>query len=64
MAKQTKEQKALDKEITRIYTTRCEGIQINILDIPMIFKAAYKAKAEDKDMEQTIVDFVNFIKKN
>lgn len=64
MAKQAKEQKALDREITRIYTTECEGIQIDLFDIPKVFRAAYKAKEEGQDMKQAIVDFVQSIRKN
>lgn len=63
MAKQTKEQKALDREIDIIYRTNCEGILIDIMSIPSIFEEGRKAKAEGRDLKEAIVSFVDSIKK-
>lgn len=64
MAKQTKADKLLDKEITAIYTRECSGIQINIMDIPRVYAEAKKAKSEGRDMRDAIVAFVQTIRKN
>jgi hypothetical protein len=54
----------LDKEISKLYRENCNGMQINMLDIPRIFEAAKKAHSEGKDMKEAIVSFVESIKKN
>lgn len=64
MPKQTKEEKALDREIDKVYRENCSGIQIDIFDIPKVFAEARKAKAEGRDMKEAIVSFVNSIRKN
>ena len=64
MARQSKADKLLDAEITRIYTQTCNGIQINIMDIPKVFAEAKKARAEGRDMKDAIVSFVQKIRKN
>lgn len=56
--------KALDKEIERLYQKNCCGIQINIMDIGKVFNAAKKAHAEGRDMEAAIIDCVQSIRKN
>lgn len=64
MPKQSKEEKALDREIDKLYRENCSGIQIDIFDIPKVFAEARKAKAEGRDMKGAIVSFVNSIRKN
>ena len=64
MAKQSKADKALDREIDKLYRENCSGIAISILDIPKVFAEARKAKAEGRDMKEAIVFFVNSIRKN
>lgn len=64
MAKQSKADKALDREINKLYNENCSGIQINIMDIPKVFAEARKARAEGRDMKEAIVSFVNSIRKN
>lgn len=64
MPKQTKTDKALDKEIDKLYRENCSGIAISILDIPKVFAEAKKARAEGRDMKDAIVSFVNSIRKN
>lgn len=60
----TKADKALDREIDKLYRENCSGIQIDIFDIPKVFAEARKAKAEGRDMKEAIVSFVNSIRKN
>jgi hypothetical protein len=62
--KQTKADKALDREINTLYVQSCSGIQISIMDIPKVFAAAKKARAEGRDMKDAIIAFVNSIRKN
>lgn len=64
MARQSKADKALDKEIDELYRTHCANIAINIMDIPRVFTEAKKARAEGRDMKEAIVSFVESIRKN
>jgi hypothetical protein len=64
MAKQSKADKALDNEISKLYHENCSGIQIGLFDIPKVFAHAKKARAEGKDMKQEIISYVNSIRKN
>lgn len=64
MAKQTKEQKALDREIDIIYRTNCEGILIDIMSIPSIFEEGRRARAEGRDLKSAVLNFVEKIRKN
>ncbi len=64
MARQSKADKQLDAEITRLYTQNCSGIQIDMMDIPKVFAEAKKARAEGRDMKDAIVSFVQKIRKN
>ncbi len=60
----SKADKALDREIDKLYRENCANIQINIMDIPRIFQVAKEARAQGKDMKEAIVTFVNSIRKN
>lgn len=60
----SKADKALDREINKLYRENCSGIQIDIFDIPKVFAEARKARAEGRDMKDAIVSFVNSIRKN
>lgn len=62
--KQSKADKALDKEIDNLYRENCSNIAIDIFDIPKVFAHAKQARAEGKDMKEAIVSFVNSIRKN
>ena len=64
MAKQSKADKALDKEIDELYRTNCSNIAIDIFDIPKVFAKAKQARAEGKDMKEAIISFVNSVRKN
>lgn len=60
----TKEQKALDRQIERIYGQRCHGIQIDIMRIGDVFAAGRKAAAEGRDIGDAVAAFVETIRKN
>ncbi len=64
MPKQSKADKALDREIDKLYRENCANIAIDIFDIPKVFAEAKRAKAEGRDMKEAIVSFVNTIRKN
>lgn len=64
MARQSKADKALDREIDKLYRENCANVAINIMDIPKVFAEAKKARAEGRDMKEAIVSFVNSIRKN
>lgn len=64
MPRQSKEDKALDREIDLLYKQNCANIQVSIMDIPRIFAEAKKARAEGRDMKDAIISFVNSIRKN
>ena len=55
MARQTKAEKELDKEIERCYYKHCNGKPINILDIPKVFQRGKDARASGQDVEQAVI---------
>jgi hypothetical protein len=64
MARMTKEQKAeklLDKKVEAVYYKTCSGIQINIMDIPKVFKYGRQLIAEGKSLEEELPKFVRSI---
>lgn len=64
MARQSKAEKALDKQIEAIYYANCSGIQIDIFDICKVFAAGKKAHVEGRDIKEAIVSFVETVRKN
>lgn len=68
VGKQSKQEKAIDKQIEQIYYKNCSGIQIDIMDISKVFKVgreAYAATNGDIPKVTTaVVDFVKSIAKN
>jgi hypothetical protein len=64
MPKQSKADKALDKEIDELYRMNCANIAINIMDVPRVFMVAKKARSEGRDMKEAIVSFVESVRKN
>jgi len=67
MAKQTKQEKAADKLVERLYGESCSGVQINIMDISKVFSVGRSAIAQGKTEEETktaIVAFVETIRCN
>jgi hypothetical protein len=51
----------LDDEIAKIYYETCSRIVIPLFDIPKIYAAARKARAEGLDMRAAIMAFVDSI---
>ena len=59
MAKrQTKAEKALDKEIERLYYIHAEGRSINILDISKVFAAGQAAHKVGQPIEPAVIEAV------
>ena len=64
MPRMTKEQKAeklLDKQIEKVYYATCSGVQVNIMDIPKIFRYGRQLIAEGKNLEEELPKFVRAI---
>jgi hypothetical protein len=56
-----------DARIQRLYTARCSGIQINIMDIGKVFKVAEAgivAGMDDATLGDVIFAYVNEIRQN
>lgn len=67
MPRQTKEEKALDVRIERLYGQSCSGVQIPLMSIPKVFaagKAAAQAGGDDEAVKAAIVAFVEVIRTN
>ncbi len=67
MARATKEEKALDVRIERLYSQSCSGVQIPMMAIPKVFsvaKAAAATGADDEAVKAAIVAFVETIRVN
>lgn len=64
MPRQSKEDKALDREIDKLYRENCSNIAIDMFDIPKVFAAAKQARANGEDMKFAIIQFVESIRKN
>jgi len=67
MARQTKEEKAMDKRIESIYNESCKGVQIPMMQIPKIFGIAretYRQGGDDATVRVAIVAYVNEIRTN
>lgn len=47
----------LDNEINRLYRENCNGMTINIMDIPKLFNVAKEAHKEGRDMKEAILSF-------
>jgi hypothetical protein len=67
MARETKTYKAADARVDRVYRENCSGVQVNIMDIPKIFRVGHAAIAEGADdtvLKEKIVAYVETIRKN
>jgi len=64
MAKQSKEDKRIDKLIDQAYRESCSGIQIDIFDISKVFAEGRKAIAEGRDLHSALKTLVETIRKN
>jgi len=67
--KQTRQEKARDERINRLYCASCSGVQINVMDIGKVFRTANTAieanpAIDDTALTQVIVDFVATIRTN
>jgi len=65
--KQTKEEKALDKKIERIYYANCQNIMIDIMNIEKVFaagRAAASAGGDDDAIKRAVVVFVETIRED
>ena len=59
--------KATDARIDRIYSKRCSGIQVNVMDLGKIFDHARKIAAtgaDDAALGDSLLAYVNIIRKN
>ncbi len=54
----------LDKRIESVFRENCSNIQINIMDMTKIFEEGRRAIKESRDLKQSIIDFVETIRKN
>ena len=64
---QKKIKAAIDNRINKAYTSRCSGIQIDIMDITKVFQKGQIAidnGADDATLAQVIFDYVQAIRKN
>lgn len=62
-----RQQKVIDKRVEQAYYRTCEGIQISIMDIGKVFDVGRKAiadGADESELEDRIVSFVETIRKN
>jgi len=58
---------AIENRINKAYTSRCGGIQIDIMDITRVFQVGQKlvdSGADDVTLAQGIFDYVQTIRKN
>lgn len=67
MTRKTKAEKAADQRIDRVYKRVGEGVQINMLDIPKVFRAGREAIAEgatDDQLAEKLTALLATIRKN
>lgn len=62
--KRSKAEQALDKQIERIFYTRCAGVQLNVLDIGKVFAAGRAAAATGADLEAAVIAAVAALRVN
>lgn len=59
--------KAADKRVEAAYYATCNGVQINMMDIPKVFKIGRQAVAagcDDESLKLTIIAYVETIRCN
>lgn len=57
-ARQTKQEKQLDRQIEAAYYRHAEGVQINIFDIPKVFREAEIGVAAGADLDIIMIGIV------
>ena len=65
MKKASRTDKALDKRIEQAFYRTCQGVQVNILDIPKVFREGRRLCAEgatDETLDAGIKAYVQTIK--
>ncbi len=56
--------KKIDEAIDVAFRSRCNGVQIAVLDIPKVFKAGREAAALGQGIEAAVVSAVEGLRKN
>lgn len=56
--KETKEERALDREISQAWARLAQGVQVNVMDIPNIVRDAKLEMAGDATMDEAIAMMV------
>ncbi len=64
MARQTKQEKERDKLIERTYYKYGYGVQINVMDIPKIFKVGRVALETGADLDAAIQSAIVQLRQN
>jgi hypothetical protein len=67
MARQSKQEKAIEKRVEAAYYASCSGIQINMMDIPKVFKVGAQIVSEGADdatLQAKLRAFVDTIRHN
>ena len=62
--RQSKADKALDRQIDAIFRANCSGIQIDMMDISKIFAAGKAAAAAGADIQAAVLSTVAALRKN
>lgn len=52
------QEKALDREIEAAYYRHAQGVQVNMLDIPKIFRDAKLELAAGKPLDEAMIEIV------
>jgi len=58
MARQTKQEKEIDKRIESTYYKYGSGVQVGIMDIPKIFQMGREAITNGEDLDKAIQDAI------
>jgi hypothetical protein len=61
MPKLSNKEKAVDRAIDQLYRARCQGMQINVMRIPELFKQAREAIAAGKTAQEVGDVMVAFV---
>ncbi len=64
MARQSKKEKEIDALIERTYYRHGSGVQINILDIPKVFRMGREALASGRNLDDAIKEAIAQLRVN